>query len=80
MEGRECEQGYDGRAVWVCDQPFVCELLQGLWVHFGYDEGNIVVHAEVRGVIDDEGNFFCELGQELLRDFCACACEGDVSL
>ena len=80
MERREREQGDDGRAVGVSDQPFVAELLQGGGVHFGNDEGNIFVQAEVGGVVDDEGDFFREAGQKLLGEGCAGAGEDDVRL
>ncbi len=56
------------------------ELLQGLWVHFGNDEGDVFVQAEVGGVVDDEGNFRGEGRQKFCREGSSCAGEGEVCL
>ena len=38
------------------------------------------MQAEVRGVVDDEGNFLCEAGQKFCREGSSCAGEGNVCL
>lgn len=78
VQGGESHQGDDGAAVRVRDDITGMGFC-GLGVNFGDDEGDLRVHAEGRGIIDDDASGLGGCGGKFLRDAAASGEEGDVN-
>lgn len=77
MKGSEAHEGDDGGAVGIGDD--VSRVVEGgLGVDFGDDEGDLWVHAEGRGVIDDDTSGLGGDGAEFFGDATTGGEEGDI--
>ena len=61
MQGLEGHDQLGGRAVGVGDDVLPRRQLDGVGVHLRHDQGHVRVHAEGRGVVDDDGAGLADL-------------------
>ena len=80
MQRLQRHQHLDGRAVGVGDDAVRAVLRDGLRVDLGHHQRDVVLVAELRGVVDDDAAGGAAIGAYLRRHFAAGGEQADVGL
>jgi hypothetical protein len=80
MQGLEGHDQLGGRAVGVGDDVLPRRQLDGVGVHLRHDQGHVRVHAEGRGIVDDDGAGLADLFRPQTRGVAAGAHQHQVDL
>ncbi|MCY1251158.1 hypothetical protein D9M72_648840 [compost metagenome] len=78
MQGLQRHDQLGGRAVGVGDDVLLARQLDRVGVHLGHDQRHVRVHAEGRGVVDDDGTGLADLFRPGLGHRAAGAHQDDV--